>query len=228
MRAQKGNDMTKTISAARIVGAALGLCVGTVAQAETYAYGGVTIGKADYEYTYTPDTTNNVTEFSHTGAGVFLGIGRTFGQRGNMSYGGEADLAFGAWESDLEKGTTTPCLASSQGCIGKIGTLATFRGVLAWDAGGFSPFITGGLATARVKGSADLGACNFVGSCEYGDTQTGWVVGVGFTRRLTDKYDLRVDYLYADLGEPEFTDPVRVTGDSIVFQQLRIGAQMNF
>lgn len=223
-RAEKGNDMTLSTFARGLAGAAFA-CIGAGAtQAETYVYGGLSYGSADYGYTY--EIASSETEFSHQGVGAFLGMGRSFASRGSLTFGGEIDIAAGAWASDVELVSTTPCIIPGDACEGSVDALMTVRGTVAFEQAGWTPFLTAGLAVGKVSGSADEGACGV--PCEFDETRTGWVVGAGFTRPLTERFDLRVDYLYTDLGKPEFTAPDSVTSAAIVFQQLRIGAQMAF
>jgi opacity protein-like surface antigen len=78
----------------------------------------------------------------------------------------------------------------------------------------------------NATGSADLGAC--VGAvCSYDQTLAGCTVGFGFKYDLSKSLVIRGDYLYSDLGDLTFSNPVTVTG-RFKFGVVRVGLEKRF
>jgi outer membrane immunogenic protein len=183
---------------------------------------GATLGygwsKLDYQYATFPST-----EFNAQGIeGGILG-GYNF-QTGNFVYGVEGDFTF----MDLSRHVlrdTVPCI--DEGCSAKVDWYGTLRGRLGYSIGNLMPFITGGLAVGRVKGNADLGACDFVSHCGFKDTRAGWTLGAGTEWKINSKWSLKAEYLYVNLGKPHFNES-SVTTNNIAFSNARLGISYHF
>ncbi len=64
----------------------------------------------------------------------------------------------------------------------------------------FLPYIAGGVAFGDVDISSNGGGPSF------GDTFTGWTIGVGLDYAMTDNLLLRAEYRYTDFGSESFED----------------------
>ncbi len=77
--------------------------------------------------------------------------------------------------------------------------LASLRGRLGYDLGGWTPFVTGGIAWASTRFSrTDLTTGNEDAS--PGNVRLGYVLGGGVDYRLDRRWSARAEYLYTDLG----------------------------
>jgi outer membrane immunogenic protein len=205
---------------------ATSIIAGQASAQEAYVFGGLGVTQGDYEYAYLPDS--ETTDFEFDGVSAYLGYGKVFATYGRMAIAGEADIAFGDMESDLIEGGTTPCLVGEGGCTGKVSALATFRVVAGANSGTLRPFASLGLAVGKVEGTADLGACGFIGECSYDESLFGLAAGIGATYDVNDAWKLRGEVLYTDLGQPEFSSPDLVRSDDIQLTQFRLGVQFRY
>ena len=71
---------------------------------------------------------------------------------------------------------------------------------LGYAADRFLPYIAGGVAFGDIDISNDNGPGSF------GDTFTGWTIGVGLDYAMTDNLLLRAEYRYTDFGSESFED----------------------
>lgn len=177
------------------------------------------------EYTFVPG--DSTTEVPLSGGAVAIGVGATLQKFGTVNIGFEADLSAGNIESDRVMVDTTPCVlpGATEGCTAQVGTVATGRATIGYELSDFVPYLTAGVAAAEVSGSADTLACS-AATCEFDELLTGWTAGIGMTYAYTDQLSLKVDALYFDLGEPEFTS-AGVTGE-FAFSELRLGIAYTF
>jgi outer membrane immunogenic protein len=90
------------------------------------------------------------------------------------------------------------------------------RGGLAWNS--FLFYATAGLAFGEVEGQ--------VGGLTENKTQLGWTAGLGTEVALNPRWSAKVEYLYIDLGDRNFS----VTGTSNGFSTnlLRLGVNYRF
>jgi high affinity Mn2+ porin len=77
--------------------------------------------------------------------------------------------------------------------------LATLRGRLGYDMGGWTPFLTGGIAWASTRFSRiDLTTGNE--DANPSNIRLGYVLGGGLDYRLDQRWSARAEYLYTNLG----------------------------
>jgi outer membrane immunogenic protein len=66
-------------------------------------------------------------------------------------------------------------------------------------------YVTGGVAFIDVDGCTNAGlntAC--IAQSQFGGTLTGWTVGFGLARALSQNWSARIEYLYADFGDKTY------------------------
>jgi outer membrane immunogenic protein len=117
-------------------------------------------------------------------------IGGTVGynlQTGSWVWGLEGDFAYSAMKDDST-------VAGAEIEIPWFGTARGRIGYAGW--GNLLPYITGGAAFAKMDISGPGGS--------ESDTRIGWTVGAGLEYALFSNWSVKVEYLYADLGEFEF------------------------
>ncbi len=98
--------------------------------------------------------------------------------------------------SGYERGPDRPC--SFQGCHADVEWFSTGRIRAGYAMDRVLPFIAGGLAMGQLKGTFDNPAC----SCHINDLSLGWTVGGGVEWAVNDKWSLKAEYLYVNLGKP--------------------------
>jgi outer membrane immunogenic protein len=146
-------------------------------------------------------------------------------QNGQIVYGAEGDISYADVDGNIATSSTPPCYV--EGCTGKLSWFGTGRARLGYVAGGFLPYITGGFAVGEIKSSADLGACDYVGSCGFDTTRLGWTAGGGIEWKLNANWSAKVEYLYLNFGSPSFNSPAVTTSDFAV-NVVRGGVNMHF
>ncbi|TIU70392.1 MAG: porin family protein [Mesorhizobium sp.] len=85
----------------------------------------------------------------------------------------------------------------------------------------FLPYIAGGVAFG------DIDISNNGGGPSFGDTFTGWTIGVGLDYAMTDNLLLRAEYRYTDFGSESFGDPVNADVD-LKTNEVRLGIAYKF
>jgi outer membrane immunogenic protein len=145
-------------------------------------------------------------------------------QHDRFVIGAEADVSFANIKGDVLV-ADPPCLI--EGCAAKVSWFGTGRARLGYAFENFLPYVTGGFAVGRVKGSADLGACGFVGNCSFSDTRWGWSAGAGIEWAMNQHLSFKAEYLHVDLGKPDF-NAATVTTDAINFDTVRVGINYHF
>ena len=84
--------------------------------------------------------------------------------------------------------------------------LGTARLRLGWlSPGGSLLYSTGGLAFGRVDWNLNMTGLSFFAtgpttSADFGATMLGWTAGAGIETPITDKWSIKAEYLYVDLG----------------------------
>ncbi|HMB48744.1 MAG TPA: outer membrane beta-barrel protein, partial [Afifellaceae bacterium] len=90
----------------------------------------------------------------------------------------------------------------------------------------FMPFVTGGIAFADVDHRITAGGAT--GPVSTSDVLFGWTVGGGIEAMIDQSWSAKVDYLYVDLEDVDFTGP----GDSGTFENslhlIRLGVNYQF
>ena len=119
-------------------------------------------------------------------------IGHNF-QSGHYVYGVEAD-----WNWTGLKDANRDYTSSAWFTQAEIGWIATFRGRMGLAVDRTLVYVTGGLAVANIKSHwGGSGYQNNDGS----RTKAGWVAGVGVEHQFTDRWSVKGEFLYHDLGK---------------------------
>jgi outer membrane immunogenic protein len=115
---------------------------------------------------------------------------------------------------------------------------ATFRGRAGYAANTTLFYITGGLAVGDVKGSWDLSSTNgYMKTASANETRVGWTVGAGVEHAFTPNWTVKLEYLYTDLGNINYTSTyvpgstfappgfnyVEHLSQNFTFQTVRVG-----
>ncbi|MER9356770.1 MULTISPECIES: outer membrane protein [unclassified Mesorhizobium] len=149
-------------------------------------------------------------------------------QRGQIVFGVEGDVSYANIHgSALEVPFVPPC--GNEGCTADVDWYGTGRVRVGYAFENFLPYLTGGFAVGKVKGTADLGACGFTPTCGYDETRWGWAAGAGLEWALNQQLSFKAEYMHVDLGTPEFNTPSSVPStDNIDFDTVRVGINYHF
>ena len=152
--------------------------------------------------------------FSHASVGGVIGgqIGWNWRVAPTWVLGAEADWQ---WAHQTDSACVSECLsfgfqpATLLGLIGEqtIKWFGTARGRFGWvSPGGTLWYATGGLAWGRVEDSLALVTTpGFVApgaatTASFSHDRIGWTIGAGVEAPLVDKWSVKAEYLYVDLG----------------------------
>lgn len=139
-------------------------------------------------------------------------IGYNF-QRGTWVFGLEGDIAYAGIDASETYSTITfgNCCSFDKHHEFEIEYLGTLRGRLGYASGNLLAYVTGGFAWAEVHGSLtvtrnDVGGPSFaeLSGASSDKTHTGWTLGGGVEAALNDRWSLKAEYLYVDLGEEDY------------------------
>ncbi|HSM42436.1 MAG TPA: outer membrane protein [Afifellaceae bacterium] len=128
--------------------------------------------------------------------GAQIGYNYQFGP--SWLLGVEADIALTGIEGDYSDTATFNERATTE-----IDWLGTVRARAGWVNGRFMPFITGGVAFAGVDHR--IGPTGLTGPVSTSDTLFGWTAGGGLEALIDSSWSARLDYLYVDLEDVDFT-----------------------
>jgi outer membrane immunogenic protein len=118
-------------------------------------------------------------------------VGATVGynwQFGTWVIGGEADIDWTNIKGSGNFGTET-----------KNEFLSTIRGRVGYSFDRWMPYVTGGLAIGNIKATD-----TWFGPSKD-ETKVGWTVGTGVEFAFAPQWTAKVEYLYVDLGNVEFS-----------------------
>lgn len=149
------------------------------------------------------DVTNNPTSPSGVNGGLQLGYNW---QRGPWVFGLEGDIQLnGAEDTFAPWKFSNPWYGTVRGRVGYAVNNVLFYG-------------TGGLAFGELKGET-------FGLSETRDS-LGWTVGLGAEAAITQNWTAKVEYLYVDLSQRDFS----ITGlpNGYQFGVIRVGANYHF
>lgn len=106
--------------------------------------------------------------------------------------------------------------------------LATLRGRVGYDMGGWTPFLSGGIAWASTRFSRiDLTTGNE--DAHSSNIRTGYTLGGGLDYRLDPRWSARAEYLYTNLGLTGFLFGAPARYDSQYdLHQFRVGLNYKF
>lgn len=117
-------------------------------------------------------------------------------QAGAIVVGAETDLSLSA----IKGKETTPTVCINTNCQSEIQVLGTVRGRLGLAWRDWLPFISGGLAYAKLRGSEGP----FLGLGGGGSTWVaGYTIGGGAEVKLASQWSAKFEYLFVDLGKHE-------------------------
>jgi outer membrane immunogenic protein len=139
-------------------------------------------------------------------------IGGTLGynwQSGPMVYGLETDLSYAKVTGSTvgtDPASGTCATVTAPHCESTISVLGTVRARVgyAWDK--LLPYLTGGLAYAKLDGLEGVTGNGGSGSSWV----AGWTVGAGIEAALAPRWSAKIEYLYVDLGDHSAFDDVFV------------------
>jgi len=140
--------------------------------------------------------------FIDTDPDGFLGgvyAGYNYQMSNNIVIGAELDVVYanvdGSGQVFLAPGVPAGASATEE-----LNWSGAARLRLGYAADRFLPYIAGGVAFGDIDISNDNGPGSF------GDTFTGWTIGVGLDYAMTDNLLLRAEYRYTDFGSESFED----------------------
>lgn len=188
-----------------LVGLALSLATSVSAQTTDQDWSGRFYGLS---LGYVNGTSN------HSWVGTPQGVdvsanGGTFGadygqnfQRGNLVFGYLASLNLSKADG-FSLGVNTPCVTTGEACNSEMSAFATLNGRVGMAlSGGFMPYLSLGVAAAKISASADTGACAGT-PCTIDKTLTGYSVGVGVEKKMQNGWNLTADYSYMKFGDEQ-------------------------
>ena len=189
-------------------------------------------GWGDTEPTYASGGPAESAEVNYDGFAGGIEAGYNW-QSGNLVLGVEADgslAGIDGYEVD-ELAAQRPCIIVGQGCNAEVDWFATGRLRVGYAMDTVMPFITGGIAIGGVKGTFDSpgNAC----TCDVDDTTIGWTVGGGIEWAVDDRWSVKAEYLYVDLGNPSIDGDNTLASpgvgtDNYDFSVARLGVNFSF
>lgn len=176
-----------------------------------YAGGQIGYGWGESNHTDINGVTTGDFDVDGAVGGVTLGYNI---DAGSAVYGIETDFSF----SDIGGSSTNNC---PNGCSTDVDWLWTLRARVGFDANGFMPFITGGLAVADVYANTNNTASN-------SEVRTGWTIGGGLEFMLDNNWTVKGEYLYVDLGDVSVPTlaPTKAAADNLNI--IRVGVNYKF
>jgi outer membrane immunogenic protein len=184
--------------------------------------------------------------------GALLGVTAGYNaQVGGLVFGIEADLSGGGIGKDWAGNELNP--ADTYYGSDTITGLATIRGRIGYDMGGFMPYVTGGLAVANMDHTlgCDAGLVRETKGCGVTDftkfddpgkpfetansaVSAGFVAGAGLEVAVSENISLKGEYLYGDLGtttvalEDPFYPKATNREFDTTFSVVRLGLNFRF
>jgi outer membrane immunogenic protein len=125
-------------------------------------------------------------------------------QMDSLVMGLETDFNYLGFSTEQSFGTGVPLTPSARFDL-EANWFGTVRGRLGFAADNMLFYGTGGLAYGNVKASGriDDGASNVL-SANNSNVNWGWTVGAGMEYAFNENWILGAEYLYVDLGHPDF------------------------
>jgi opacity protein-like surface antigen len=124
-----------------------------------------------------------------TGVQVGAKVGYLFMVSPGLSFGLELDAAY-----DINRSQSNPCAASLLVCESRGSWLMTQRGLIGWNIGTVTPYITGGVAERLIT-------TQVTGSDRAREWLVGWTAGGGVRMPIWGKVSLDVSYLYINYNK---------------------------
>lgn len=178
-------------------------------------------------------------DYDHEGRGALGGLQLGLERRvDRLVFGVEADFSLSnVTAEDTVAFNPSPGTSSTTDISHEFRNFSTVRLKVGRAVGAVVPYVTGGWALAKNESSARAVISGF-GPLDgnYDDSETathqGWTLGGGIEFPTTSPFSLKVEYLYADLGEETYTalptlDPVART-HALTINVLRAGVTVRF
>jgi outer membrane immunogenic protein len=159
-----------------------------------------------------------------TSSGFLAGVQAGYNhQINNLILGVEADIQWadieGELSGDINFGGPGGGLDFELGTqVEWFGTLRARLGYAATER--LMVYATGGAAYGRVESYYDINFSGGMGpggslSDSISDTNWGWTIGGGFEYAVNDRWSLKTEYLYTDLGESDLLDEEFIFGGEV-------------
>jgi outer membrane immunogenic protein len=130
-------------------------------------------------------------------------------QSGRIVYGLETDLSYAKVTGSTigtDPASGNCATAAAPHCESTIGVLGTLRARIGYTWDRLLPYLTGGLAYAKLDGLEGVTGTGGSGSSWV----AGWTIGAGLEADLARQWSAKIEYLYVDLGNPNVFDDVFV------------------
>jgi outer membrane immunogenic protein len=166
----------------------------------TGAYVGGVVGYG-WGTTHALDNNSPSTGIGYDGflGGVELGYNYQFSN--NVVLGAETDFSFSDLGGQGDGGPGWGC-GTPDTCTFDVKWFGTARARVGYAFGNVMPYLTGGLAYGHTKGNL---ASYCPGTAWCGDdTKFGWTAGAGAEWAINDRWSIKAEYLYVDLGKSHF------------------------
>jgi outer membrane immunogenic protein len=170
------------------------------------AHGGSLTSETDY--------LNPTTPAQDLDGAVFGGqVGYNF-QTGNVVFGVETDVSFGSIDDSVKDGNFL-------GFNGDLEAFGTIRGRLGYAFGDFLPYVTAGVAWARLEQGSTCPVAAAFGACVFfpmgfdvksTETLWGWTAGGGVEWAIDKSWSLKAEALFGDLDGEVYTATLPVVG----------------
>lgn len=125
-------------------------------------------------------------------------------------------------------GSSNTCGATSplpHACGTKLQSLGTLRGRIGYAmvaTGNWLPYVTGGLAVGELQ------AWNALFASSGSDFRAGWTVGAGVEASITKNWTVKIEYLYADLGNRQTFNVMPGVPETVSFTANILRAGVNY
>lgn len=220
----------------------LALAAVTPSQAANYNWNGFYVGGnvgyswGNSDVNYTVPGFSSVTSNKPKGIVGGGGIGFNWMVGPQWLVGLEADIQATGQKAD----SLSLCLAAGAACIRrfanatqKLPWFGTFRGRIGFvSASDWLLYGTGGLAWGSLKTEVSGSVDTVAFSTDASSTKAGWTIGGGVEKAISQKWTVKVEYLYVDLGTISQTFTAgTLTGTSsskVTDNILRIGVNFKF
>src|ERR1043166_5491376 len=163
------------------------------------------IGNAGSDFSVAGTTFASV-DNSLTGAVAGGQVGYNL-QSGPLVYGLEADIQFSSAQGPL----SAPCAAGLCGLAltanysQEVSWFGTVRGRVGYASAGWLLYATGGYAYGQLTTDANASAPGASATFSANDFVDGWTAGGGIEVQLAQRWSVKGEYLYADLGRANHT-----------------------
>jgi len=136
-------------------------------------------------------------------------------QKDRLVYGLVADLSFinstshssgtrsnSAEDSPLVSGEALTGTTYSFNRKDKMEWLSTVRGKIGYETNNFLPYVTGGIAFAKVKNlHQNVTCCPTLYENDINSVLTGWTLGAGLTKKIKENLSLTLEGLYTEFPD---------------------------